>query len=437
MTGPLPFKPRTLAAWLVVAVVFAAAAVYFNAFSGGQGVARDAVGPTTFSRSAIGHAGIADVLRRLGINVIKGVSDSPSKVQPDGVLIVAEPDGSIPSQQLRLLLAARTVLLVLPKRVGARSRSRPEWIDRVILVPENVAELSLTAASVQAEVVRTPSVSLWSRNEIGPTPSITAPVQLIKSQRLRPVVASADGLLVGELRSNNRRLFVLADPDVLQNHGIDQPANAAFAVALINALRGRNGNVVFDETVHGYAAQAATPWAILFEFPFVLATLQGALAVALLLWATMGRFGAPLPPAPALESGKHGLIRNTAKLFEFAGYQAVIVQRYVHALVRDVARLLHGPPGLSDREVAAWLDRVGRGREVETTCATLLMRADDLGRRGGESRRRHGGRDPMLLAALARDTYRWKREIIDGRPGYSDRRRGDPRRSAEGGGRPG
>ena len=420
------FAPRMLAAWLVIAVILGAAALYFGALGEGR-PGSDAVGPSTFSRSALGHAGIADMLRRLGITVVKSRAESLGKLRQDGVLVVAEPNVSQQPQQVRTLLSFRNVLLVLPKRVGRRSRDRPEWVDQTMVLPEASVAAVLTLASVKAEVVRAASVSTWSRNDLGPAPKIGGPVQLIKSTELRPVVATDDGMLVGELRTNARRLWILADPDVLENHGIGEGENAAFAVALINGLRGRNGNVVFDETVHGFVELAGAPWQLLFEFPFVLATLQGLIAIGLLLWATMGRFGAPLPPPAPLESGKHGLIQNTAKLFEFAGYQAVMVQRYVQAIVRDVARQLRGPATMTEADAVAWLDRVGRARGVDISCAALLLRARELARR----------RDGPTLAALARDTYRWKREIVDGASGHSRRHRGDTRRSAEGGGWPG
>ena len=420
------FAPRMLATWLAIAVILGVAALYFGALGEGR-PGRDAIGPSTFSRSALGHAGIADVLRRLGITVVKSRSESLGKLRPDGVLVVAEPNFSMQPQQLRPLLFARNVLLVLPKRVGRRSRDRPDWVDQTTVMPETSIATVLTLAGIKGEVVRVPQMPSWSRNDIGPAPVISGPVQLIKSAELRSVVAADNGMLVGELRTSARRLWILADPDVLENHGIGEASNAAFAVALINALRGRNGNVVFDETVHGYVELASAPWQLLFEFPFVLATMQGVIAIGLLLWATMGRFGAPLPPPPALASGKHGLIQNTAKLFEFAGYQAVMVQRYVQAIVRDVGRQLHGPAGAAEADAVAWLDRVGRARGVDISCAALLLRASDLDRR----------RDAGTLASLARDTYRWKREIVDGVPGHSRRHRGDSRRSAEGGGRPG
>ena len=165
------FAPRMLAAWLAIAVILGVAALYFGALGAGR-PGSDAIGPSTFSRSALGHAGIADVLRRLGITVVKSRSESLGKLRPDGVLVVAEPNFSMQPQQLRPLLFARNVLLVLPKRVGRRSRDRPDWVDQTTVMPETSIATVLTLAGIKGEVVRVPQMPSWSRNEIGPAPAI-------------------------------------------------------------------------------------------------------------------------------------------------------------------------------------------------------------------------------------------------------------------------
>ncbi len=123
---------------------------------------------------------------------------------------------------------------------------------------------------------------------------------------------------------------------------------------------------------------------MLFEWPFVLATMLGVIAIALLLWATMGRFGVPLTAPLALPSGKTRLIENTAKLFALARYQPVIVRRYVYAMIRDAARTLHAPAGLTDAALIAWLQRTGQARAVGVDCATVLTAAGELA--GGSQR---------------------------------------------------
>jgi hypothetical protein len=398
------FSPRMLAAWLALALILFAGAVYFGVF-GADNRNADTTGPSSFSRSAIGYAGFADIMRRLGIRVVKSRYASLSKVSPDGVLIVAEPP-TLGAPQWRSLITARRVLLVLPKWYGRPSDSRPGWIEDAVTRPEPAAQALLQTAAPGATVARSTPGTSWSPNEIGEIPTVVDPLQLIRSDRLRPIVGSADGILLGELRTGDRRLWILADPDVIENHGLKDPANAQFSTKLINALRGSDGNVVFDETVHGYLETPNNPWRLPFQFPFVLATIQGALAVALLLWATMGRFGAPLAPPSALASGKQGLIANTAKLFELAGYQSVMVQRYVHSIIRDVGRQLHAPAGMSEAAMVEWLGRVGRARAVDVECGAVMRRVDELVQ--GRSR------DPRSLAGLARQIYRWKREIIDG-----------------------
>ena len=413
------FSPRVLAAWLTIAILLFAATLYFMFF----GHPNTPVGPSAFSRSAIGYAGIADVMHRLGARIVKSRSAPLGKLDPDGVLVVAEPLPSTSPEQLRSLFTAGRVLLVLPKWTGNPSEQTAGWIEDASLLEEDAARKVARIAVPGAEIVRVPSVANWSPNEIGSVPSITGSTQLIKSSLLRPVVATVTGMLVSELRTGQRRLWILADPDVMQNHGF--PGNAAFATTLINRLRGGDGNIVFDESL---AEQPRSPFLMLFEFPFVLATVQGAIAIAFLLWATMGRFGVPLTPPVAMASGKAGLIENTAKLFELARYQPVIIKRYVYAIIRDVARQLHAPTGMSDTTLVEWLRRTGQARAVNVDCGSVLSTASELA--SGS----HGG---TTLSALAREIFRWKQEIIDGVARDPRPHRSNSERSSQSGGRPG
>jgi hypothetical protein len=146
---------------------------------------------------------------------------------------------------------------------------------------------------------------------------------------------------------------------------------------------------------------------LMFRFPFIVATAQGLLAIALLLWATLGRFGAPQSAPPPLSAGREGLLQNMAKLIEFAGHQQVMIRRYVQETVRDVARQLHAPRGLSGDAMIAWLQRVGRARGVEADCGALMRQADQL--------RQARLRDQSSLVRLAREIHRWKGEILDRR----------------------
>jgi len=410
------FSRRLLIGAIAAAVTLFVCSLYLMGGNGSNKRGSDTVGTNTFSRSAIGHAGIAEILRKLGVTVVQSQHDSLDRLGPTSVLVIAEPPLTVTAdEQVRALLKAHTVLFVLPKWAGLPSTKKIDWIDRVLLKPTAEAEWALQRVVNRGEVVRPSAAQAWTVNVLGGAPELGESPQLVQSDRLRTLLGSAEGTLVGEAANKQHRIWVLADPDVLSNHGIAQPANAAFAVGLINALRGPDGSVVFDETIHGFVAAPANPWK-LFEPPFVFVVPLLAVAIGLLLWATMPRFGAPEKLPPPLASGKLALIGSAAKLIAFAGYQRVLVKRYVQSTIREGARELHAPRGLSEFELVEWLRRIGQARNVSIDCGTVLLRAERLAeRRRGEA---------SSLVAAAREIHQWKREIIDGPANYSrDHRR--------------
>ena len=406
MSGEPVFSGRLLAGWIAGAVVVFAISLYL--MGGGEVSGPESTGPSTFSRSAVGHAGLAEVLQRLGIAVVKSRYNSLEKLAPGSVLVIAEPrPGQQSEEAIRMLLKADRILLVLPKWTGLPSEQTPGWLREVRPRSTNDAQWALNLVAPRAQVVREDGEVRWTTNPLGPAPNLAAPTQLLRGGDLRPIIAADRGMLVGEISGRDRTIWVLSDPDLISNHGLARDANATLAVALIKRLRGADGSVVFDETVHGYVAKPMSPLLLLFSFPFVVATAQGLIAVGLLLWATMARFGAPQPLPPPLSAGRGGLLQNMAKLIELHGHQQIMVRRYVQETVRDVASQLHAPRGLSGEALLAWLERVGAARGVEVDCRALM---DGAGRLGAAQRR-----DSSSLVRLARDAHRWKGEILDGR----------------------
>ncbi|MGA8616117.1 MAG: DUF4350 domain-containing protein [Xanthobacteraceae bacterium] len=398
------FSPRLLAVWIVGAMLVFAITLYFM---GSEDQGTNTVGPSTFSRSAIGYAGIAEVLQQLDITVKKSRYDSLSKVTTGSVLVIAEPlPGANTEATIRTLLKADSILLVLPKWTGSPSAQKAAWLGEAALLPMAEVDWVLNLVAPQADALQVDQVA-WTSNSLNIAPTLQAPIQLVHGDRLQPLIASKDGMLLGQLVSRNRKIWVLSDPDVISNHGFAEPGNAALAVAIINGLRSASGSVVFDETLHGFISEPASPILLLFRFPFVLVTLQALIAMALLLWATLRRFGAPQPAPPAVSAGRLGLPQNIAKLLEFSGHQEVMIRRYVLETVRDVARRLHAPRGLSTPALVAWLQRVGAARDIDVDCGEVIAQAEGLtdGRR----------RSPASLVRLARDIHRWRGEIVDGR----------------------
>lgn len=401
------FSRKLLLGWIAGGVVIFVASMYL--MGGKEQEGPDNTGASTFSRSAIGHAGIFDVLQRLDIPVIKSSSNSLDRLGRGSVLVLAEPNpGLRKDDAITQLLKAERVLFVLPKWIGLPSQRRPGWLQLVAERNRSEAKSALSLVVPRMDVVHEEEGTVqWTTNELGLTPNVRRPTQLISGTGLRPIISSARGMLVGELVERNRTVLVVADPDVISNHGLAREGNAALAVALIKRLRGPNGTVVFDETIHGFTGAAENPFSLLFRFPFVIATVQGLIAVALLLWATLARFGAPQSVPPPLTAGRAGLLQNMAKLIEFTGHQPVMVRRYVEETLRDVARQLHAPRTLAGDALVAWLKRVGGARGVTVDCGALMQQARELGVAGR--------RDQASLVRLARDTHRWQGEMLDGR----------------------
>jgi hypothetical protein len=320
----------------------------------------DPVGPTAYSKSAIGHLAFRQLLDEVGVPTSISESGSGGYVAGDSVLVVAEPrTDSATLDEVRAMLTARTVLLVLPKRTGTPDPRRPYWIaeDRLVSEPDALAVLHLADAS--ATIVRGGSLAgLKTDSALSGAPSIENP-QLIRSHALHALLASPDGILIGELPTRTGRIAVLSDPDLIANYNLTRGDNAPLAVSLVEYLRESHpdGIVIFDEFSHGFSEKPFHILGILFQFPFVLVTAQMGLATLLLIWAATGRFGTPVPLAPPLEAGKRSLIDNATRLLAQSGRIPDLSERYFEEIVRDTGRQLRAPGDLDLRALVAWISR--------------------------------------------------------------------------------
>lgn len=419
-----PFSRSALVLLLTCATGLFALSVLLPAYSDAPaGGSTNSARAGTYSNSAIGHAGVYDMLRRLGYPVSRGLDRPLSMVGASGTLVVIEPDvWRLDGEDGLRLLAAPSLLLVLPKWRGVEDKQHAGWLASVKAVPLNNARETLALVVGRGDVLRAPWPAVWTDNALGVAPTGSGVVQLMRSPLMKPVVGTADGMLVGELAASEaggKIVWVLADPDVLSNHGIGKGDNVAFTLALLRVLRGAyressGAPVVFDETVHGFRAAQKNLMSLLFRFPFVVVTALLCASAALLILAGTGRFGAPKPPRPVLDFGKARLIANGAHLLDYAGHHDEVLRRYVRMSIRSAAHSLHAPEGLSSAALAAWLDRVGEARGVHASCSDIMRQMDNL--KPGDARSM-----PRLLAC-AGAIHRWKGEIVYGVSPVSRRR---------------
>ena len=387
-------------------------------------------GPSAYSYSAVGHRAFVEMLRGLDVPVLVSRSDSLERAGRSSLLMVAEPRlGEDAEARLTSLLAAPHVLMVLPKWRERPDPLRPQWVDSVALRPIGDVESVLRTAVDDSSIRRLATPPTWTVNAFSMEPALAEP-QLMASPTIKPLIASDQGVLLGQVLGVEQRLWVLSDPDLLSNHGIVQGDNAALMAALIERLRPRGGAVVVDETIHGFW-QPPDLWRAMFELPFVVPVLSLGVAVLMLLWSAVGRFGGPVAAEPPLQPGKARLVENTAELLVYGGHGRELLRRYLRVTLRLAAATLHAPRHLPEADVIAWLDRRSRAQGVPRTGSDLLRRAEDVIAGAGV-----GSGDTLVLQTAGR-LHRWKWELVHG-PGRDQIGRRTPQAAGgQGRGRPG
>ena len=377
-------------------------------------------GSDSYSRSAVGHQAFVKFLERLDIPISVSRFASADKARAGSVLVIAEPAVSLRDEEAagklaRMIEGADAVLLVLPKWRTTPDPKRRGFAGAAhLLSPESVLAV-LKAAGIEADIERVAkgeARAVWRRNDLGGSPSLRF-AQFLDSAGVDPIVRADRGILVGEVPRRGGRLMVLADPDVISNHGLGRGDNALLAAAMVRELGAGAKPVVVDETLHGHEV-APNIWRSLFTLPLGLATAQGAVLLLLLLWAAGGRFGAPLPPEPGLARGKGLLIANTAALLQFGGHSKSVLDRYLLSTLREVAQALHAPSDLDGAELNDWLAAVGARRSTTIDPRHLAREVKRIGAAGV--------RAAAGIPALAGEIHRYKEEILNG-PG--DHSRGD------------
>jgi hypothetical protein len=367
----------------------------------------------TFSYSALGHRGLADFLRSMGLGVVSRQAASGGGLGPRHPLILAEPLDTSRMKELSREAGklGAPLVLVLPKwSPGLPSKEKPEWLSKVELLPLSRTGRAASAFGEEGkkiEVLRVPKGQRCSPGEglSRPELGITAVhLQLLKpAPGLASILGCPGGLLIARLETEPP-VYLIADPDILNNQGLGRGDNAAAVYGFLTWDLGAAG-VVFDETIHGFH-RASGLLAEALRFPLALATLQSLLLLGVVLWAGMGRFGKPLPPPTALAAGKETLIDNTAKLLASGGHAADSLQRYFVATTRAVAAHYFLPLDLAESERLARLQRLADRRGGQGLDLAALERSfQELppGRRGEER-----------AARIARQLHDWRGEMTNG-----------------------
>lgn len=412
------FSRRTIG-WIAgVAVVSFLASALLSVY-GRDLLPKPFSGANTFSDSALGHRALAELLRSMGLGVTSRQSLGGGALGPERPLVLAEPDpawlNSNPSRLENLRKQAKDrdapLVVVLPKwKPGSPRKDRPEWLQSVKLLPApqilRIARALGDGVPKDLDLRRVSGDRLECKVDGGGGLDVEiGPAQLLKArQGLETVVSCGGDHLIARfpLEESGTPVFLISDPDLLNNHGLGRGANAEVVYSFLTRELGVRG-IVFDETIHGFERDTGL-LAESLRFPMVLGVLQGFVLLGVVLWAGMGRFGKPLPPPSPLGAGKEVLIDNTAKLLTNGGHAGDSLAQYFRQTTRIVAAHHFLPPDLPDPERLARLQKItaARGHRLSLAEVERSIPRVPPGHRGAEA-----------AARIARRLYHWRLEMTN------------------------
>lgn len=389
------------------ALFFVVVAVFFPQ-SGGNNTQRSLSG--SYSPSAIGFGGLYDLLKRLDMPVTRNRGVFKTAEGKNRTVLLLAPDFSLlTDKEIEELRRLPRTLLVPAKWRGQPTSSLLRWVKDVEPLPKTSLQKDILSLypreRMSFQESKTPIK--WTTNEVGYTPFIKgASVRLLEHHAaIRPLVASKEGVLVGEIKREDGHLWIVSDPDIASNHGLIQGDNALFMVALLNRIRftgnsDTSADIVFDETVHGIRAEGKNELKELFQPPFLVVSILVVLSASVWVFSGIVRFGGPLVSDGALHLGKEKLLENSARLLEVSGHQGAVTKRYVRMVIRDAGARVSLKKNEELRVLAEALDKLAMERGVARSCVRILEQSEGLDERKKKNL--------PLLEQCARDIYFWK-----------------------------
>jgi hypothetical protein len=381
---PRVFSPVVVLWIIVVGVLSVGGWLVLSAYAPQLRRAQDP-GAHALSKSAIGYAGLRALLTARGDTVV--VSRSPGR-RPHGLLILTPGVETDPKAVTAVGFEAPE-LVILPKWAPAPNMVHKGWVRRlgddwlpVEMINQTLPKDLLGGLTVQRQESTKPQpVTLESAGDpiphgvfyrTGPIESLQTVsgagwVPVLVDQANRPVL----------VKKADQELYVLADPDLMNTHGLADLATASTAVSILDAIRAPGAAVVQDVTINGFV-RARSILKLAFEPPFLGVTLS-AVAVALLMALhAAARFGPAKTGGRALALGAKALADNSAGLIRLAKREPALAPAYAAQVRSAVAKVIGAPRELSGDGLDALLDRLGAARGVETTSSGLTAQARDV-----------------------------------------------------------
>jgi hypothetical protein len=433
------FSLKVIIGVLVVGVLSFAAFIVLSAFADDLRKPEDG-GPHAESKSAIGYAGLVDLLKGEGMRV-RVSRGALRELRGYNQLVVLTPRSGTQFEASSLYVTSGDVLIVLPKWQTLIDWDHPGWVMSGGLENPVYSEKLLDRYSIRMAIGAAPGardVTLKREGGVGVDVStgVIERLQTVSSADIQPILTDGSGhTVLGRLlgpfgygyvpppvpaspdddsfddddpdeqpmpvapytaNTQGRNIFILAEPDLVNTKGLRSLETAKGAVNLFHVIGAENKEIVFDMSLHGFE-RSRNFMKLLLEPPFLPAVLCLAFAgLMMALNSIAGRLR--VRSAREIALGKETLVENSALLVSLAGRDAHMGKRYA-TMTRMLAALAAGVPARApEAQQAAMLDAATRGGEDRAKYSEL---ADEVSKATTTSN--------MLKAANR--LFRWRQEI--------------------------
>lgn len=350
------------------------------------------------SIGATGYAGLVKLAGALGETPL--IVREPDDLRTDDLLVIALTENTETPRLADLIeqRGGKVTLLILPKWAVGRHPTRPGWVQKIAPVAPDFAKRALknvVSVSFENKSGATPGAARGRDVFAGVSLAVPGDVQTIAGPALLPMLTTPGGTMI-LAQVEDRALYILADPDIMNNHGLRDPRTARAAIDILERLNATDAeSIAFDVTLNGFG-RTPNGLRLIFEPPFVVLTLAlfGAAVLAGLHGAV--RFGPERRPARLIAFGKAALVENSAALIRMARREHRAGTAYAELIREATARDTGAaslPPGT---DLDAYFDRVSKADAPFSALAAGLRDATDRA---------------QLLAA-ARALYLWKKDVV-------------------------
>lgn len=297
----------------------------------------------------------------------------------DDEAVMAETDRDISHYVVRRKMALLPTLLVMPKwRAGVRDVAA---LHPDLLIADDSADTVTSQVGFDiGRLVRDKEAV----DSTGKTPSgaeyLLHYPQTLENSPCVPIIGTAQAMVLGRCEAVDTPFWVLADPDLLNNHGLSQGDNAAAALEWLPSLTGDTGEeIILDLTTaiwsyrRGVRATQQRSWSDLsrfFEYPFSIIWWSFGCLGALVFWRAWRRYGA----ADARSEEEKGprasrlvSMDTKARLLRLTGRDDALVHTYINGRLDHLADEILGP------------HRTRRPDDRDRLFAAINRRAPELG----------------------------------------------------------